>query len=76
MKKQIVALALIIGMSMATAASADWGRGGRGYGDCPQVQGYMMQGQAAGQFQQLDQGTQDKIAQFFKDTLPCIKKWP
>lgn len=72
MKKQIVALALITGLTMATVASADWGRGGRGYGygDCPQMQG-QMQGQM---FQQLDQGTQDKIKQFFKDTLPLHKE--
>ncbi len=71
MKKQIVALALIVGLSMATVASADWGRGGRGYGNCPQVQGQMMQGQMV---QQLDQATQDKIQQFFKDTQPLHKE--
>jgi hypothetical protein len=74
MKKQLVALALIIGLSMATAASAEWGRGGRGYGDCPQARGYMMQGQGPGQFQQLDQATQDKIAQFFNDTRSLHKE--
>ena len=66
MKKKLVALALITGLTMATVASADWGRGQRGYGDCPQVQGQM--------FQQLDQGTQDKIKQFFKDTQPMHKE--
>ena len=70
MKKQLVALVLIIGLSMATVASADWGRGKRGYGDCPQMQGQMMQGQ----FQQLDQETQDKVAQFFKDTRSLHKE--
>lgn len=66
MKKKLVALALITGLTMATVASANWGRGQRGYGDCPQVQGQMLQ--------QLDQGTQDKIRQFFKDTQPLHKE--
>ncbi len=72
MKKQIIALALITGLTMATAASADWGRGRGygGYGDCPQMQG-QMQGQT---FQQLDQATKDKIKQFFKDTQPLHKE--
>jgi hypothetical protein len=69
MKKKIIALALITGLTMATVASADWGRG-RGYGDCPQMQG-QMQGQM---FQQLDQATKDKIKQFFKDTQPLHKE--
>ena len=75
MKKQIIALSLIIGLTMATVASANWGRGGGrgygGYGDCPQVQGQMMQGPM---FQQLDEATQDKINQFFKDTQPLHKE--
>jgi hypothetical protein len=66
MKKKLVALALITGLTMATVASAGWGRGHIGYGDCPQVQGQM--------FQQLDQGAQDKIQQFFKDTRPLHKE--
>jgi len=66
MKKKIVALALITGLTMATVASANWTRGQRGYGDCPQVQSQM--------FQQLDQATQDKIKQFFKDTQPLHKE--
>ncbi len=69
MKKQLVALALIMGLTMATGASADWGkgsRGSRGPGNCPQMQGQMMQ--------QLDQATQDKIKQFYKDTLPLHKE--
>lgn len=73
MKKQLLALALITGLTMATVASADWGRGNRGYGgngDCPQVQ-WQMQGKT---FQQLDQPTQDKIKQFFKDTQPLHRE--
>ncbi len=35
MKKHIIAIALLAGLSMATAASANWGRGGYGYdSDC------------------------------------------
>lgn len=78
MKKQIITLSLIIGLTMATAASASWGRGGDrghggygGYGDCPQAQGQMMQGPM---FQQLDPATQDKVKQFFKDTQPLHKE--
>lgn len=75
MKKKIIALALISGLTLATVASADWGRGRGyggygGYGDCPQMQG-QMQGQM---FQQLDQATKDKIQQFFKDNQPLHKE--
>lgn len=66
MKKQLVALALIMGLTMATGASANWGKGNRAQGNCPQVQGQT--------FQQLDQATQDKIKLFFKDTLPLHKE--
>lgn len=69
MKKQLTALALILGLTMATGASANWGRGNKGYGgygNCPQMQGQMVQ--------QLDQATQDKIQQFFKDTQPLHKE--
>jgi Spy/CpxP family protein refolding chaperone len=72
MKKQLIALALITGLTMTTIASADWGRGNRGsggYGNCPQMQGQMQP-----RFQQLDQATQDKIKQFFKDTQPLHKE--
>lgn len=68
MKKHITALVLIVGLTMATAASANWGKGHRGpggCGNCPQMQGQM---------QQLDQATQDKINQFFKDTQPLHKE--
>lgn len=72
MKKQIVALVLITGLTIATGASANWGKGQGGggfYNNCPQ--GPMMQGQM---FQQLDQATQDKIKQFFADTQPLHKE--
>lgn len=72
MKKQLTALMLIMGLIMATGASADRGRGNRGlggYGDCPQ-----MRGQMQSQMPQLDQATQDKIKQFFKDTQPLHKE--
>lgn len=71
MKKQIIAITLVAGLAVATVASANWGRGGyggqMGYGGCPQVQ----QGQM---FQQLDQATQDKIAQFYKDNSSLRKE--
>jgi Spy/CpxP family protein refolding chaperone len=71
MKKQIIAMALVAGLTAATVASADWGRGGyggqMGWGGCPQIQ----QGQMA---QQLDKATQDKIAQFFTDNRSLQKE--
>ena len=70
MKKQIVAIALIAGLSLATVASANWGRGGHGYGgngNCPQMQGTPM-------MQQLDPDTQAKITQFFKDNQALHKQ--
>lgn len=74
MKKQIVAIALIAGLSMATVASANWGRGGHGgggYGNCPQMQGPMMQGPM---MQQLDPETKAKVTQFFKDNQALHKQ--
>jgi Spy/CpxP family protein refolding chaperone len=70
MNKHIVAIVLIAGLTMATAASANWGRGGRGdgggYGNCPQMQGPMMQ--------QLDPATQEKVTKFFKDNQALHKQ--
>jgi Spy/CpxP family protein refolding chaperone len=72
MKKKIVAIALIAGLSIATAASANWGRGGHGfgggYGNCPQMQG---QGPM---MQQLDPETKAKVTQFFKDNQALHKQ--
>ena len=73
MKKQIVAIALVAGLSMATVASAQWGRGGGhwgGDGDCP-MQGQMMQGPM---MQQLDPDTRAKISKFFKDNQALHKQ--
>lgn len=77
MKKQIVAIALVAGLSMATVASAQWGRGGHwggngrgGYWDCP-MQGQMMQGPM---MQQLDPDTRAKVAKFFKDNQALHKQ--
>ncbi|MFW2366132.1 MAG: periplasmic heavy metal sensor [Desulforhopalus sp.] len=71
MKKQIIAMTLVAGLTLATVASANWGKGGyggqMGYGGCQQVQ----QGQVP---QQLDQATQDKISQFFKDNSALRKE--
>ncbi len=75
MKKQIVAIALVAGLSMATVTSAAWGRGGHGpgghgggwggYWDCP-MQGQMMQ--------QLDADTKAKVTKFFKDNQALHKQ--
>ncbi len=66
MKKQILAIALIGSLTMATVATANWGKNcGQGYADCPQMQG---------QYQQLDQATQDKIKQFFSDNQGLRKE--
>ena len=67
MKKQLAAIVLIAGLTMATAASANWGRGqgyGGGYANCPQMQ--MMQ--------QLDPATQEKVSKFFKDNQGLQKQ--
>ena len=73
MKKQILAIALVAGLSMATVASANWGGGGYGmggYGNCPQ-----MQGQMRGQMMQpLDAETQAKVDKFFKDNQALHKQ--
>ena len=78
MKKQIVAIALVAGLSLATVASAQWGRGGGhwggdgwgGYGDCP-MQGQMMQGPM---MQQLDPDARAKVSKFFKDNQALHKQ--
>ena len=67
MKKHIVAIVLIAGLTMASAASANWGRGGHGNGgdgNCPQMGSPMMQGQM---MQQLDPATKEKVSKFFKE---------
>ena len=67
MKKHIIAIALISGLTLAGTASANWGRGGMGGGmNCGQIQGQFNQ--------QLDQATQDKIRQFFKDNQELRKQ--
>lgn len=65
MKKQILAVVLISGLAMATAASANWGRGG-GFnaGYCPQAQNA----------QQLDPAVQQKLDGFFTDTQALRKE--
>lgn len=65
MKKKIVAIALISSLTVATAATANWGRGGGGYGDCWRMQG---------QYQQLDPETRAKISQFFTDNQALQKQ--
>jgi Spy/CpxP family protein refolding chaperone len=74
MKKHIVAIALLAGLTTATAASANWGRGGHGYGDdCYwlQMDGPMMQEQM---MHQSDSATREKISKFFKDNQVLHKQ--
>lgn len=69
MKKQIIALVVLAGLSVATVASANWGRGGGfggGYGDCPMVQGQMMM--------PVDPAIKAKVDQFFKDNQALHKQ--
>lgn len=68
MKKQIIALALISGLTMTSVASAHWGKGnhGQGGGGCQQMQ--------AQKIANLDQETKDKIKQFFKDNKSLVKQ--
>lgn len=69
MKKKIVAIALITGLTLATGASANWGNQGRGMykngGGCANYQGMN---------QQLDEATQAKVTQFFKDNQALRKE--
>jgi zinc resistance-associated protein len=69
MKKHVIAIVLIAGLTMATAASANWGRGGGfggGYGDCPMAQGQMMV--------PPDPAVKAKVDQFFKDNQALHKQ--
>lgn len=73
MKKTIIAITLISGLVLATAASANWGRGGgRGYaGVCPQ--GYAA---PQGRFYQqpVDPAAQEKFTQFYSETQDLRKQ--
>lgn len=69
MKKQIIAVVLISGLALATAASANWGRGGGrgGYcGYCPVAQGQMNQ--------QVDPAVQEQLDKFFLETQDLRKQ--
>lgn len=69
MKKQIIALVVLAGLSVATVASANWGRGGGyggGYGYCPMAQGQMMM--------PADPAVKAKVDQFFKDNQALHKQ--
>ncbi len=69
MKKKMIAGVLIVGLSLATVASANWGRHG-GYGNnyagCANRQVVMNP--------QLDAETKIKIKQFFKDNQTLHKE--
>jgi len=74
MKKQIMAITLITGLSMASIASANWGKGRHGYGgDCywQQMDGPMIQEQ---RMQQLEPATKGKVDKFFKDNQALHKQ--
>lgn len=66
MKKQIIAVIMIAGLSLAGTASANCGKGGGDCGRHGKMQGGMM-------YQQLDQETQDKI-DAFKDDNKALRK--
>jgi len=69
MRKQIIAVVMVAGLILVGTASAKRGNG-PGYGDCGRYnnnQGGMM-------YQQLDQATQDKIAQFRDDNQALLKE--
>lgn len=69
MKKHVIAIVLIAGLTVATAASANWGRGvgyGGGYGNCPMAQGQMMV--------PPDPAVKAKVDQFFKDNQALHKQ--
>ncbi len=74
MKRHIIAITLIAGLTMATVASANWGKGRHGYdGDCywQQMDGPMVQEQM---MQQLEPATQGKVDKFFKDNQALHKQ--
>lgn len=68
MKKQLIAIVLITGLAFAGTASAHMN--GKGKGGCANAG--MMQSQMM--YQNLDQETKDKIAQFFKDNQELRKE--
>jgi Spy/CpxP family protein refolding chaperone len=73
MKKKIIAAVLISGLTIATAASANWGwGGGPGYGGGPGC-GANPQGQGM-MYQQLDPATQEKIDTFFNENRDLGKQ--
>lgn len=64
MKKKIAATVIILGLTMTTAATANW-NGQRGAGNC---QNQMMN------IQNLDPATQDKITQFRTENQALFKE--
>lgn len=71
MKKHIVAIVLVAGLSIATVASANFGRGWNGDGNCPMMGVPMMQGQM---MQQMDPAIKEKVIKFFKDNQALQKQ--
>ena len=69
MKKSVIAVVLITGLTLATFASADWGRHGkwgRGCGSC--------EGRQVVMNPQLDEAGQAKMRQFYKENLTLHKE--
>ena len=74
MKKKIMAIVLVTGLAAATAASANWGRGGNG-GACGAYYQNAPYGMMAQQpVPQLDAATQEKLDKFFTDTTEMRKE--
>jgi Spy/CpxP family protein refolding chaperone len=68
MKKQIVVATLLAALMFAGTASANWGRGGGGFGggNCPQGMGMMAP--------QLDEESRAKMVQFHKENQDLHKQ--
>lgn len=69
MKKKIIALVLITGLSIATVASANCGRHGRWENNCGNFQGRQVMMNP-----QVDDATKAKVKQFFKDNIALHKE--
>jgi Spy/CpxP family protein refolding chaperone len=69
MKKTIIAVVLITGLTMATIASAGWGRHGNWDNGCTNYGGRQMMMNAP-----ADAATQAKMQQFYKDNLDLHKQ--
>ncbi len=69
MKKKVIAVMLVTGLTIATVASANWGRHGDWDGNCGNFRGRQVMMNP-----QVDDVTKAKIHQFFKDNQPLQKE--